>query len=55
MNAVQEIKMKHDMDALLRAIKPRMDENVRARREQEAKKARANAALAKIRVPLRII
>lgn len=55
MNAVQTIKAKYDMDALLRVIAPKMEENVKARRRKELGKARANAALAKCGVPLRVV
>lgn len=55
MNKVQEIKAKHDMDALLRAIAPRMEENVKRRRQQEASKNRINAVMAKAGLPLRLM
>lgn len=55
MNAVQAIKAKHDMDALLRAIAPRMEENVKARRQQEAGKRKLNAVMAKAGIPLRVL
>lgn len=55
MNAVQAIKSKYDMDALLRVLAPKMEENVKARRKKESGKAIANAALAKCGVPLRVV
>lgn len=55
MNAVQSIKAKYDMDALLRAIAPRMEENVKARRKAEARKLTFNAAMAKAGLPLRVV
>lgn len=55
MNAVQTIKAKYDMDALLRAIAPRMEENVKRRRQQEAKQHKLNAVMAKAGIPLRVL
>lgn len=55
MNAVQSIKAKYDMDALLRAISPRMEENVKARRAKEAKQHKLNAIMAKAGIPLRVL
>lgn len=55
MNAVQAIKAKHDMDALLRAIAPRMEENVKARRAKEASRHKLNAVMAKAWIPLRVL
>ena len=55
MNAVQTIKAKHDLDALLRAIAPRMEENVKARRAKEASRHKLNAVMAKARIPLRVL
>lgn len=55
MNAVQAIKAKYDMDALLRAIAPRMEENVKARRVKEAKQHKLNAVMAKAGIPLRVL
>lgn len=55
MNAVQAIKAKHDLDALLRAIAPRMEENVKRRRQQEAGKRKLNAVMAKAGIPLRVL
>lgn len=55
MNAVQVVKTKHDMDALLRAVAPRMEENVKARRKAEARKLSFNAAMAKAGLPLRVV
>nr|DAG34142.1 MAG TPA: hypothetical protein [Caudoviricetes sp.] len=55
MNAVQQIKQKHDMDALLKAIAPRMEENVKRRRQQEAGKRKLNAVMAKAGLPLRVL
>ena len=55
MNKVQEIKAKYDMDALLRAIAPRMEENVKRRRQQEASKRKLNAVMAKAGLPLRLM
>lgn len=55
MNAVQAIKAKYDMDALLRAIAPRMEENVKARRAKEASRHKLNAVMAKAGIPLRVL
>ena len=62
MNAVQQIKRKHDMDALLRVLAPKMEANVKARRKREAAKARSEAvkrrlndALARRDIPLRVV
>lgn len=55
MNKVMEIKQKHDMDALLKAIAPRMEENVKRRRQKEAGKNRINAVMAKADLPLRVL
>lgn len=55
MNSVQTIKAKHDMDALLRAITPRMEENVKARRAKEAKQHKLNAVMTKTGIPLRVL
>lgn len=43
MNAVQQIKQKHD------------EENVKRRRQQEAGKNRLNAVMAKAGLPLRVL
>lgn len=58
MNAVQQIKAKYDMDALLRAIAPaaKKRQEERAKRERTASaKARTNARLAKAGIPLRVV
>lgn len=55
MNAVQAIKAKYDLDALLRAIAPRMEENVKARRAKEASRHKLNAVMAKAGIPLRVL
>lgn len=55
MNVVQQIKQKHDLDALLRAIAPKMEENVKARRAKEAKQHKLNAVMAKAGIPLRVL
>ena len=55
MNAVQSIKAKPDLDALLRAIAPRMEENVKARRAKEASRHKLNAVMAKAGIPLRVL
>lgn len=55
MNAVQAIKAKYDLDALLRAITPRMEENVKARRAKEASRHKLNAVMAKAGLPLRVL
>lgn len=55
MNAVQQIKQKYDMDALLKAIAPRMEENVKARRAKEASRHKLNAVMAKAGLPLRVL
>lgn len=55
MNVVQQIKQKHDLDALLRAIAPRMEENVKARRAKEASRHKLNAVMAKAGIPLRVL
>lgn len=55
MNAVQAIKAKYDMDALLKAIAPRMEENVKVRRAKEAKQHKLNAVMAKAGIPLRVL
>lgn len=55
MNVVQQIKQKHDLDALLRAIAPRMEENVKARRAKGASRHKLNAVMAKAGIPLRVL
>lgn len=71
MNAVEKIKVKHnmDMDALLRALAPAMEKNVKRRRKEEAakaeayrrrkadeaRKARVNMTLAHAGIPLRVL
>ncbi len=75
MNEVQQIKRKYDeavqaeMDALLDALRPTMEMNVRRRKEEEARKAREarrkrvrnrrkaniNAALHNAGIPLRVL
>lgn len=69
MTVVQEIKQRHNMDALLDAIRPRMEENVKRRRKEELdkaknahhqktvmeRKARVNAALHNAGIPLQIL
>ena len=55
MNAVQSIKAKYDLDALLRAIAPRMEENVKARRAKEVSRHKLNAVMAKAGIPLRVL
>lgn len=55
MNAVQAIKAKYDLDALLRAIAPRMEENVKARRAKETSRHKLNAVMAKAGIPLRVL
>lgn len=47
MNPVQEIKQRHDMDILLRAIAPAARKRQEARRRREMGKSRINAALAR--------
>lgn len=75
MNEVQQIKRKYDeavqaeMDALLDALRPTMEMNVRRRKEEEARKAREarrkrvrnrrkaniNTALHNAGIPLRVL
>ncbi|MFR7688025.1 hypothetical protein [Evtepia gabavorous] len=45
MNPVQEIKQRHDMDILLRAIAPAARKRQEARSRREVGKSRINAAL----------
>ena len=51
MNPVQEIKQRHDMDILLRAIAPAARKRQEARRRREMGKSRINAALARRGIP----
>lgn len=52
MNAVQEIKQRHDMDILLRAIAPAARKRQKARRRKEKGKERINATLGPAEVSL---
>lgn len=58
MNAVQQIKAKYDMDALLRAIAPaaRKRQEGRKKRERTARTtSRINARLAEVGIPWRVV
>lgn len=54
MNQVQEIKQRHDMDILLRAIAPAARKRQEARRRREMGKSQINAALARRGIPFRV-
>lgn len=45
MTEVQRIKEKHDMDALLKHLIPKMEENVQRRRKEEKIKDKVNKSL----------
>ena len=55
MNPVQEIKQRHDMDILLRAIAPPARKRQEARRRREMGKRRINAALDRRGIPFRVV
>ena len=55
MNPVQEIKQRHDMDILLRAIAPAARKRQEARRRRAMGKSRINAALARRGIPFRVV
>ena len=55
MNAVQEIKQRHDMGILLRAIAPAARKRQEARRQKKMGKSRINAALARRGIPFRVV
>lgn len=55
MNPVQEIKQRHDMGILLRAIAPAARKRQEARRQKEMGKSRINAALARRGIPFRVV
>ena len=55
MNPVQEIKQRHDMDILLRAIAPAARKRQESRRRREMGKNRINAALARRGIPFRVV
>ena len=55
MNEVQRIKAKYDLEALLRAIGPKMEENVKARRRREKQAYAERQYLTKTGQVLRIV
>lgn len=55
MNEVQKIKAKHDMDALLRVLAPKMEANARARRKRETRAWAEGAYLTKTGQVLRVV
>lgn len=55
MNKVMEIKRRHDLDALLRAIAPAMERNVARRRTEERRKAQINQKMARAGMAVRVV
>ena len=55
MNEVKRIKAKHDMDALLRVLAPKMEENVQARRRRERRAWAERAYLTRTGRVLRVV
>ena len=55
MNEVKRIKAKYDMDALLRVLAPKMEENVKARRKREARAWAEGEYLTKTGRVLRVV
>ena len=55
MNEVQKIKQRHDMDALLRVLAPKMEANVQARRRREKRAWAEGEYLTKTGQVLRVV